>query len=91
MTQESHGIEFKRLWKDDWLKWISAFASGGVDGGVNDLRVFIQSKPDLSAKAISNTLGAPHRTVERWIKTLREQGAIEFRGAPRTGGYFAKK
>lgn len=66
-------------------------ASGGVNGGVNSVLAFIQNKPGLSARAISGALGEPHRTVERWIKTLREQGKIEFRGAPRTGGYFAKK
>lgn len=30
--KESQQIEFKRQWKDEWLKWISAFAN--ADGGV---------------------------------------------------------
>jgi ATP-dependent DNA helicase RecG len=28
--------------------------------------------------------------LERWLKQLREEGKIEFRGAPKTGGYFLK-
>ena len=32
MLQESQNTEFKRQWKDDWLKWISAFAN--AQGGV---------------------------------------------------------
>lgn len=28
--------------------------------------------------------------MERWLKELRSQGKIEFRGSPKTGGYRAK-
>jgi ATP-dependent DNA helicase RecG len=28
------------------------------------------------------------RTIERWLKQLREAGKIEFRGAAKTGGYY---
>ena len=30
--KESQRTEFKRHWKDDWMKWISAFAN--AEGGV---------------------------------------------------------
>ena len=30
--KESQQIEFKRQWKDEWLKWVSAFAN--AEGGV---------------------------------------------------------
>ena len=30
------------------------------------------------------------RTIERWLKQLKESDEIEFRGPPKTGGYFAK-
>ena len=32
-----------------------------------------------------------NRTVERWIKQLREENKIEFRGAAKTGGYYVTK
>jgi len=63
--------------------------SGGVSGGVKELLVFIENNPGLSAKAISEAMGTPLRTVERWLKTLREQRLVEFKAAPRTGGYVA--
>lgn len=62
--------------------------AGGVSGSVNSMFDFIQANPGLSAKAISDKLNVPQRTVERWIKSLREHEQIEFRGAPKTGGYF---
>lgn len=64
--------------------------NGGVNGGVSTLLTLIQNKPGLSTKALSDTLGTPRRTVERWLKSLREQALIEFRGAPKTGGYHAR-
>lgn len=33
--QESQQTDFKRLWKDDYLKWICAFANS--NGGTNSL------------------------------------------------------
>ena len=30
------------------------------------------------------------RTIERWIKQLKDEDKIEFIGAPKTGGYFVK-
>jgi len=28
------------------------------------------------------------RTIERWIKQLKNENKIEFKGAPKTGGYW---
>jgi len=30
------------------------------------------------------------KNIERWLKRLKDEKKIEFRGAPKTGGYFAK-
>lgn len=30
-------------------------------------------------------------TTERYLKILKAQGFIEFRGAPKTGGYYLKR
>lgn len=38
-----------------------------------------------------NAAQHPHvtlRVIERWPEGLREQGPIEFKGAPKMGGYF---
>ena len=34
--------------------------------------------------------GVTTRTIERWIKQLKEDGKIEFRGSPKKGGYCTK-
>ncbi len=40
---------------------------------------------------IQKAIGVSLRTIERQIRKLKEEGEIEFRGSPKTGGYYAKK
>jgi biotin operon repressor len=63
----------------------------GVDVGVNvgvQILEYLRLNPGCRANAIANAIGTTTRTVERHIRQLREQGKIEFRGAPKTGGYY---
>lgn len=67
--------------------------SGGVSGGVTipetaHLLQLIQTQPGLKAGELAAQTGKPQRTMERWLKQLKENGLIEFRGAPKTGGYY---
>ena len=52
---------------------------------------FIRSYPGLRTPQISESLEVPAKTLERWIKRLREQGKIEFRGSTKTGGDWELK
>ena len=52
--------------------------------------LFIQGHPGLRAKGLSEALGIPQRTLERHLRQLRQEGKIEFRGAPRSGGYYCR-
>ncbi len=61
---------------------------GGVNGGVNILLTFLADNPGKKTGEIHRALDIPQRTLECWLKLLKTQGRIEFRGAPRTGGYF---
>ena len=61
----------------------------GVNVGVNDLLVYIQANPGKRSGEIAITFKLTRRTIERWLKQLKENGLIEFRGAAKTGGYFA--
>ena len=70
---------------------VNGGVSGGVSGGVNDTLTFIQNNPGLSAKKLAENLNQPLRTIERWLKQLKDQSKIEFKGAPKTGGYFANR
>ncbi len=74
---------YRRGWQDEG----ATVEGGGVSGGVKELLSFIENHPGLSARELSSQLNIPLRTIERWLKELREQGLIEFRGAPKTGGY----
>lgn len=61
---------------------------GGVNGGVNDVYQFIMQNSNTKAKQISQSLGIPLRTLQRYLNVLKSDGKIEFRGPPKTGGYF---
>lgn len=63
---------------------------GGVNGGVNTLLTFLADHPGRKTAEIRQALEIPQRTLERWLTRLKAQGLIEFRGAPRTGGYFIR-
>ena len=67
--------------------------SGGVSGGVPPLESahllqLIQTQPGLKTAELVAQTGKPQRTIERWLKQLKKNGLIEFRGAPKTGGYY---
>ncbi|MFT4023805.1 MAG: ATP-binding protein [Flavihumibacter sp.] len=69
--------------------------SEGVNEGVNkelaSLLSYIEEDPDKKAGELSKMLGKSLATTERYLKILKEQGHIEFAGAPKTGGYRLKK
>mgnify|MGYP003466610413 FL=1 len=64
--------------------------NGVVSGGVTELLEFIQTNPGLRANELSEHIDTPLRTVQRWLKQLKDENKIEFQGAPKTGGYVLK-
>ena len=61
----------------------------GVNEGVNALQSLISTQPGLRAPTLAQTLNTSTKTIERWLKQLKAQGLVEFRGATKTGGYHA--
>jgi len=65
---------------------------GGVNGGVAKEHValikIIEEQPGINSRQLAEQTREAHRTVERWIKQLKDGGKIEFRGAAKTGGYY---
>ncbi len=59
----------------------------GVNEGVNILYNCIKQNPGLRLPELSKLSGAPLKILERWIKQLRDEGKIVYKGAPKTGGY----
>jgi ATP-dependent DNA helicase RecG len=70
------------------LASISEGVSEGISEGISSLMDCIKNKPGLRIPELSERLHAPAKTIERWIKKLRDQNKIIFKGAPKTGGYF---
>lgn len=58
------------------------------DDGVNSLLHLIIQEPGLNARMLAEKTGRSIPTIERRIRILRTEGRIEFRGAPKNGGYY---
>ena len=67
---------------------VNGGVSGGVNGGVKDILVLIENNPGINVSSIKSLLNIPQRTIERWIQQLKNENKIEFKGAPKTGGYW---
>ena len=61
----------------------------GVNEGVNALWDVIATYPGKRANELAVLIGKSVQTVERYIRTLKDSAKIEFRGAPKNGGYYA--
>ena len=62
----------------------------GVNEGVNALLKVITTYPGKRANELAVLIGKSVQTVERYVRMLKDSGKIEFRGAPKTGGYYCK-
>ena len=69
---------------------VTVSKNGGVNGGVNELLTFITNTPGLNTRQLVTQRNQPQRTLERWLKQLKEEQKIEYRGSSKTGGYYAK-
>lgn len=69
---------------------IKANFDEGLNEGINQLLSVIASRPGARANELATLIGKSRQTVERYVKTLKDRGRIEFRGSKKTGGYFAK-
>lgn len=67
---------------------VSEGVSEGVNEGPKNLLRLIAQQPGLRAPVLAQALNTSPKNVERWLRQLRQTGAIEFRGAPKTGGYY---
>ncbi len=69
---------------------VNGGVNGAVSGGVSDLLDFIRLNPGKKIKDFTVALGQPRRTIERWLRQLKDQDKKKFHGAPKTRGYFAR-
>lgn len=66
-------------------------ANEGANEGVSRLLKLIRQQPGMRSPAIAGALGTSVKNIERWLKQLKDSQLIEFRGAPKTGGYYPKE
>ena len=62
----------------------------GANVGANHLFAYIQTHPGQRASEMATVYKLTQRTIERWLKQLKDQDLIEFRGATKTGGYYSR-
>ena len=63
----------------------------GVNVGVNEVFEFIKTYQPIKTNIIADNFpDVTQRTIERWLKQLKDEKKIEFKGSPKTGGYIIK-
>lgn len=60
------------------------------DEAVKRIYAGIRQNPGIRKPYLLKIVKTSRATAERAIAQLRESGKIEFRGAPKTGGYYCK-
>ncbi len=63
--------------------------NGGTNGGINQLFFYIRNNPGKRTVDIAKGLNISLRTTERWIRKLKDEGKIKFKGSKKTGGYYS--
>ncbi len=59
----------------------------GVNEGVSRLIDIVRNNPGLRVPELSRKLAIPPKTLERWLRILKEQNKIVFIGSAKFGGY----
>ena len=62
----------------------------GVSEGVKLLEEYIRENPGLRVPSISRVIHIAPKTLERWLKKLKSEGKINYKGSTKTGGYYVK-
>ena len=59
--------------------------------GVNSLVEHIRLNPGQRVPHFERALNVPKKTLERWINKFKKEDKIEFKGSPKSGGYWIKE
>ena len=61
--------------------------SEGVSEGVKLLVEYIRKNPGQRVPNISQAINIAPKTLERWLRKLKSEGKVNFKGSAKTGGY----
>ena len=78
----------KPTFEYEWTAVRVTFYKAKKSEGIKKLYNYIKENPNRRISQISKELQIPSKTLERWIKQLREENKIEYRGSKKTGGYW---
>ena len=70
---------------------VGEIVTEGVKERLRELLQAIHGKEGLKTDDYAEILGISKKSLERYIKQLKDAGLIEFRGAPKSGGYYLIK
>ena len=62
----------------------------GVSEGVKLLVEHIRENPGLRVPSISRAIHIAPKTLERWLRKLKSEGKVNFKGSAKIGGYYVK-
>ena len=74
------------LYKEKFIEGVSE----GVSEGVNKIHELIKIYPGNRTPFFAKKLSTSVKNIERWVKELKLIDKIEFKGTPKTGGYYTK-
>ena len=61
-----------------------------INEGVNSLFNLVEKYPNRKTLFFAKELETSVKNSERWIKKLKIDGKIEYKGSPKMGGYITK-
>lgn len=88
---EKAGAFVIKFYKRKKIEGVIEGVNVGVNVGVNLLFDYIKDNPGKRVINFEKNFGVTNRTIERWLKKLKDDDKIEFKGSSKTGGYFVKK
>lgn len=96
LFQEGISVTFR---KKNFDEGVNEGVSEGVSEGVNEgvtrknlekkILELIVEEEGISVPRLAEKLGKSRATTERYISRLKRKGLVIFKGAPKTGGYYA--
>lgn len=87
-TEGMFTVVFKRKNKNGT---VNDTVNGTVNANEQSVLSLIRKEEGLNATEISKRILKSVRTTKRYLKSLNNKKLIEFKGAPKTGGYYIKK
>jgi len=73
---------------DNILRLIHEGVNEGVNANIYDIINILSNAAGLNAVETASRTKRGLSTIERYLRLLRKKEVIEFRGAPKTGGYY---